>query len=345
MRKFKGGGGTPAKQEIVQTKLPSYAEPYFTRLLSRAEGESLQGYTPYGGQRIAEFGADEGLAQAMTRGFATQGTPDLYNQAAQNLSTMDPTAFQRGDSMYDRRFSVDPYQRLSFEEGISRFTNPFQQGVTDIAKREARRDSEILANQIESKAAQSGGLGGYREAILQAERERGLGQRLDDIQLKGSNLAFQNAMKQLQAERQTGLAEQQLFEQLGLKQEELAQKAALVDQGAGKLGLQQQQLMTDVGSTIQDDALRRIAALAQIGEQERAMRQAGLDIGYDDFTRQRDYTRDQLNYLSSILQGVPIKPDQSVSTYTQQPGLFQTALSAGLGGLGLYRATQGGGRA
>ena len=64
------------------------------------------------------------------------------------------------------------------------------------------------------------------------------------------------------------------------------------------------------------------------------MRQAGLDIGYDDFTRQRDYTRDQLNYLSSILQGVPIKPDQSVSTYTQQPGLFQTALSAGLGGLG-----------
>ena len=97
MRKFKGGGGTPAKQEIVQTKLPSYAEPYFTRLLSRAEGESLQGYTPYGGQRIAEFGADEGLAQAMTRGFATQGTPDLYNQAAQNLSAMDPTAFQRGD--------------------------------------------------------------------------------------------------------------------------------------------------------------------------------------------------------------------------------------------------------
>ena len=102
-------------------------------------------------------------------------------------------------------------------------------------------------------------------------------------------------MKQLQAERQTGLAEQQLFEQLGLKQEELAQKAALVDQGAGKLGLQQQQLMTDVGSTIQDDALRRIAAVAQIGEQERAMRQAGLDIGYDDFTRQRDYTRDQLS--------------------------------------------------
>ena len=37
MRRFKGGGGTPAKQEIVQTKLPSYAEPYFTRLLGRAE--------------------------------------------------------------------------------------------------------------------------------------------------------------------------------------------------------------------------------------------------------------------------------------------------------------------
>ena len=45
------------------------------------------------------------------------------------------------------------------------------------------RGSEIQ-DRIASKAAQSGGLGGYREAILQSERERNLGQRLDDIQAK-----------------------------------------------------------------------------------------------------------------------------------------------------------------
>ena len=45
MRKFKGGGSSaPSQQTVVQTNLPDYAEPYFTRLLGRAEGESLQGY-------------------------------------------------------------------------------------------------------------------------------------------------------------------------------------------------------------------------------------------------------------------------------------------------------------
>ena len=38
-----------------------------------------------------------------------------------------------------------------------------------------------------------------------------------------------------------------------------------------------------------------------------------------------------------ILRGIPVSPEQRVSTYQQQPGLFQGAVSAGLGGLGLYR--------
>ena len=71
------------------------------------------------------------------------------------------------------------------------------------------------------------------------------------------------------------------------------------------------------------------------------MRQAGLDIGYGDFERQRDFTRDQLGFLSNILRGVPIQPDRTISTFQQQPGIFQSALGSGLAGLGLYRATQG----
>ena len=34
------------------------------------------------------------------------------------------------------------------------------------------------------------------------------------------------------------------------------------------------------------------------------MRQAGLDIGYDDFVRQRDFDRDQIGFFSNVLQGV-----------------------------------------
>ena len=186
MRRYKGGGGTPAKQEVFSTKLPAFAQPYFDRLLQRTESESLQGYTPYGGIRLAGFGPDEALSQAMTRGFATAGTPDEFSQASSNLQDIAGT-----------RSGISPYERLSFEDGINQFMNPYQQGVIDMAQREAIRTSNILGNQIASKAALSGGLGGYREAIMQAERERNLGQRLDDIQTKGQDRAFNLAMQQL----------------------------------------------------------------------------------------------------------------------------------------------------
>ena len=78
MRKFKGGGGSsqPADQTVYSTDLPEYVEPYFKRLLQRGEAESLQGYTPYGGQRLSYFSPDEMQSQAMVRGFAQAGTPD-----------------------------------------------------------------------------------------------------------------------------------------------------------------------------------------------------------------------------------------------------------------------------
>ena len=144
------------------------------------------------------------------------------------------------------------------------------------------RGSAIQGNQIASKAAQSGGLGGYREAIMQSERERNLGQRLDDIQAKGQDRAFNMAMQQLARERQVGLQEEQLR------------------QAGDRLGIQGSRSLADIGSLIQQDAVNRIGALGRIGEQERAMRQAGLDIGYDDFVRQRDFDRDQIGFFSNV---------------------------------------------
>ena len=60
MRKFKGGGSSgPTETTVTQTDLPEYVQPYFERLLQRAEADSVQGYQPYGGQRLAYFSPDE----------------------------------------------------------------------------------------------------------------------------------------------------------------------------------------------------------------------------------------------------------------------------------------------
>tara|TARA_E500000318_G_scaffold96810_2_gene97318 strand:- start:5291 stop:6961 length:1671 start_codon:yes stop_codon:yes gene_type:complete len=420
-------------------------------------------------------------AQSYQPGFQAQGLQSGY-RAQDNFSTYNP--FARA-SQYQAGQVGPAYTPLGYEENINRFMSPYQQAVTDIQKREATRQSEMMGDKTADAAAMSGGLGGYREAILQAERERNLGQQLDDIQAKGSQAGFQSAQAQLAAERATGLdasrfglqqftaeeqarqAEEQMQQQafqvseqarqraaeMGMTarqqnqaarqaqeqyrqsafaqtessrqaQEKFAQsgfqltegsyqKQAEIDlkryqageaakQAAAKLGLtaaqqneaarqaqekymQSAYAMTEksfqeqgkqdierfkaqeaarqaqekfgqsaydmsqryglasvdalrnVGGDIQDDVRQRIAALQGIGSQQRAMQQASMDMGYQDFLRQQGFGQQQLGFLGGLLRGVPVQPNQQISTFQQQPGLFQSALGMGLQGLGLYK--------
>ncbi len=196
MGKGRSSSSAPQQTEVKQTttNLPEYAAPYFTRLLGRTEYESLNPYRTYTGQRLAERSplAEQVAARQTALGLA--GAPREMAEASQLART-----------------SVVNPQR--FDSGIaSMYMNPFQRLVTDIEKREAQRTSDISGEQIESRAAQSGGLGGYREAILQAERERNLGQRLGDIEARGQRDAFSQAQQQFERDRanQLNAARQQL---------------------------------------------------------------------------------------------------------------------------------------
>ena len=64
-------------------------------------------------------------------------------------------------------------------------------------------------------------------------------------------------------------------------------------------------------------------------------------MGYQDFLNQRDFTKNQLADFSALIRGIPIQPTQTVSTFQQQPGLFQQGVGLGLSGLGLYRGRGG----
>ena len=464
-----GGGGSSAPTEttVTNTDLPDYVEPYFKRLLQRGEAESLQGYNPYGGQRLSYFSPDELTSQAMTRGFATSGTPQEFTDASARYGAtagygtpqyqagsfdsgyaagdMGQT-YQAGDissqygardrqSGYQAGIQGDEYTPLGYEENLQRFMSPYQQNVTDIEKREASRQSSIMGKGIGDAATAQGSLGGYREAIQQAERERNLGQQLGDIQTRGSQAGFASAQQQLERERAGGLGAaqfglsqfgagqqaQQTQEQLmqasfqageqarqqaasmgmtAQQQEDASRQAqekfsqsgfqlsqqAQQQQGAqqiqayqagenaraqaAKLGLsaaQQEdaarqaqekfgqsaydvsnrynlaaaQGLMGAGQDINQDAISRISALQGIGSQQRALDQASKDMGYEDFLRQQGYAGQQLSDFGGILRGVPVQPQQRVSSYAQQPGLFQTAVGAGLSGLGLYRGAGG----
>jgi hypothetical protein len=213
--------------------------------------------------------------------------------------------------------AIDPSQ--SFNMGVAqRYMSPYQQAVTDIEKREARRESEQQGTDLGLQAAGSGGLGGYREAIMQSERQRNLGQQLGDIQARGLQGGYDRAAQQLGLDRAATLAAQR--QQLGAASQ------------LGQLGAQEQALGRE-----------RLQDMEAAGQRQRAFQQAMLDTGYQDFQRQLRYPQQQMGFMQQLIHGLPIPTSVSQSTYERQPGMFQTGLGLGLQGLGLYNAMQGGG--
>lgn len=161
---------------------------------------------------------------------------------------------------------------------IDRYMSPYQQLVVDREKEEAVRQSEKMGQQLGLQAAGSGSLGGYREAIMQAERQRNLEDQLGDIQAAGSQQAFQQAMQGYEADRAARLQAGQLGLQTGQAQQQALQEAERFRQsafGQTEAGRQQQQQL-EMGVYQAGEAARREAAQMGLNaqQQEDAARQA-----------------------------------------------------------------------
>lgn len=73
----------------TSSQIPAFLQSRLESLLGRAEGVSQQGYTPYGGPRVAATTPDQAAAQALTRTNVGSYQP-MVNQA-QNLYTQAGT--------------------------------------------------------------------------------------------------------------------------------------------------------------------------------------------------------------------------------------------------------------
>ena len=142
---------------------------------------------------------------------------------------------------------------------LQSYMNPYQQLVTDIEAREAKRASDTQAAEIAQQAAMAGGLGGYREAILQSERERNLSQQLADIQARGGQAAFAQAQKAFEADRAARLQQAQLGLQTGTEQQRALQQAEQLRQAAFGTSEQarQQAAQLSLSAQQQEEAARQ----------------------------------------------------------------------------------------
>jgi hypothetical protein len=112
-------------------------------------------------------------------------------------------------------------------------------------------------------------------------------------------------------------------------------------QAADRLGLDWTQLagasgeqLAGLGQLFQNLELDRLGAFNQAGTQQQQQAQQALDVAYQDFINQRDYERQNLQFLSSLLHGVPIAAESNVIGYQNSNPLSQL-LGTGIGAIGL----------
>ena len=318
----------PESQNINQSNLPAYAEPYLTDIMQRAQAESNRPYQAYEDPRVAGFtGAQTGAQQEIA---GMQARPE-FDQAAQFAQTGGTQALGFGQSAAGLgALAADAgqqYQNQATSPAAQQaFMSPYMQNVVDVNKQEAVRDAQITNLAGNLSAARQGTYGGARQLLAQTERERNLQQELGAIQARGQQNAFERGDKA-----------QQYAADLGLR----GLNTGLQGQQVGMQGAQQATqagaTIGDIGGAAQNNQLQRIQAQASAGQEQRGLNQQLLDQSYTDFLAQRDYPMEQLGYFSNLMRGIPVGLGSTATTYAQPPSMAQQLSGLGIAGLGLSK--------
>jgi len=315
----------PTTQSVSQTNLPEYAEPYVTGLMQRAEKTSLDPYEAYTAPRLSQFDPNTQAGFDAIAARAQSGTPAAFTTAEDALTGVATSAPLEKQAQFGDVASFT-------DEGVAQqYMNPYVSNVLDAQK---ARLAENFAEQKlgrDAQALQSGAFSGSRRGVQEGIAERELNRQLNEIDAQGLAAAYQSGANIFGAEQAQDMANRRLNMDVFA-----GNQARQLDQYGRQTSAADQLLAA--GAAGDQLAFNRAKLQAGVGGAYENKEQQALDVAYNDFINQRDFDRNQLNFYSGILRGVPISPQQETQTYEAPPSQLSQLLGLGVGGLGLAKA-------
>lgn len=281
-----GGSSQPQKvtQEVTQTNLPKYAEPYVMTGLQSAQGligpdpitgqNNLGKWTPYTQEYMDGLNQGQTLAprvagltgdqQGVVNNILSKTTPEGLIAGQQLAGTAglgalmtsgyNPSAFTSQTAGAGTAGTRDaPILNGINSDIVQQYMSPYAQNVIDVEKREAIRDAQKknLLNNLAT--ARQGAYGGARNLLAQTERERALGYLLGDIQSKGLQSAYDKALGQFNTEQglknQTNIANMDAYTRAQIASAQNATQAAIANQEADLKAQQMAEQSKQFGAT------------------------------------------------------------------------------------------------
>ena len=277
---------------ITEPKIAEEIAPFLKDILGKGQAlykqRTEEGFVPFEGQTLADVTAQQQAAQAGIEGLVGTQAPAFEEARALTRSqTEQATA-----------------------EALQPFMNPYQQAVTDIAKRQAQEQFEqTTLPSLRKQAVDAGAFGGSRAAMRESQAQDAQARLLADIQAKGDLAAFQDARKAFEAQK---TRERQAAE-------------GLTGLATGQFGAQTKEL----------------GALEAVGREEQQRQQQLLDESYQRFLQERTFPEQQLGQYQALVAGTPIS--QGNVTYQQarfQPSPLSQALGTAATALGTYQGAK-----
>ena len=148
------------------------------------------------------------------------------------------------------------------------YMNPYLMQSLNPQLEEARRQSEIDRVANAGRMTQAGSFGGSRQALMDMENTRNLQSNLADITGQGYASAYDRAQQQFNTEQGLGMQAQDASNRYGF------------------------------------DVLGRQEAA---GATQRGIESEGMAADYAQFREERDYPYKQVQYMQSLLQGLPLE--------------------------------------
>lgn len=287
--------------------LPKWLSDYTQGLIGRANAIAGEEYQPYGGQRLAGLTPDQERAFAITRQASGNYLPMLEGaqSAAQGALTQSAPYLQAAGR--------------TFPGAAQEYMDPY---INNVINRGSQMAERTLNEKFLPSVANYFGAAGSGPRSTQMRRTVDQGVR--DL-TEGLNAQNQAALSG--AYTNAG----QMFGQDASRMGALAQTA-------GNLGLNSATVQGALAETGQNLALRDAAAQAAVGEALQGDEQRSLDLAYEDFLNERDFPKQQTDWLASIIRGTP---HGTVGT-TSGTGPAEIYQPSGAAQLGSLASTAGG---
>ena len=336
---------TPTAVQEYQTGFAPVIEPFATKLLADAQLQTDTDATPY---------------MQYMRDRQAQFTP-LQQQSFENAGLMQ-TAPQLGDATamaglaglgaLNTQYTFNPYQTQQFTGtntlpgydaqgkfqpgtgAVGQYMSPYMDTVVARQQADAQRQSDIARQAQGAQAARSGAFGSSGDYLMRGQAAGNLARQKGDIQAKGLQDAYQQAMQQFNQSQAQNLAGQQLNAQ----QQQFGA-------GIGLQGLQTAMTgaksLADIGQTQYGQNLGLLDVQNRFGAQQQQQMQNALNTEYQDFLNYQNYPYKQLGFMSDMIRGLPLT-QQSQTMYQQPPSMIQQAAGLGITGKALGAFAKGG---